>query len=82
VPAGTQSGKLFRLRGKGVKSVRSYSVGDLMCRVMVETPVNLTAEQKALLEQLDESFAKGGDKHNPYAQGWFKKVKRFFEGKQ
>ncbi|MGB1702836.1 MAG: DnaJ C-terminal domain-containing protein, partial [Cycloclasticus sp.] len=52
VPTETQTGKLFRLRGKGVKPVRGGPVGDLLCRVSVETPVNLTAEQKALVEQL------------------------------
>lgn len=81
IPAGTQSGKRFRLRGKGVKSVRSYTTGDLMCRVMVETPVNLSAEQKSMIEAFDESLQTDGDKHNPETQGWFSKVKRFFEGK-
>lgn len=79
IPAETQSGKLFRLRGKGVKSVRSGHVGDLLCRVVVETPVNLTKEQKELVQQLSDSLHTGGDKHNPRAQGWFANVKKFFE---
>ena len=56
VPAETQSGKLFRLRGKGVRSVRSSSLGDLMCRVVVETPVHLSKKQKELLQQFEESM--------------------------
>lgn len=81
IPAGTQSGKLFRLRGKGVKSVRSHGRGDLFCKVMVETPVNLTKEQKERVEELDASILAGGEKHSPNTQNWFAKVKRFFEGK-
>lgn len=80
IPPETQSGKLFRLRGKGVKAVRSNRVGDLLCRVIVETPINLTKEQKDLLEQLSESLNNGGDKHNPQAKSWFNNVKKFFEG--
>ncbi len=57
IPAETQSGKLFRLRGKGVRSVRSRTEGDLYCRIVVETPVNLTAEQRKLLEQFEMTFA-------------------------
>lgn len=80
VPAETQSGKLFRLRGKGVKAVRTSHVGDLLCRVIVETPINLTKEQKEILDQLSASLAKGGEKHNPRAKSWFDNVKKFFEG--
>ncbi|MGD8378025.1 MAG: molecular chaperone DnaJ [Gammaproteobacteria bacterium] len=79
IPAGTQSGRLFRMRGKGVKPVRGGPTGDLKCRVMVETPVNLTPEQKKLLEQLDKSLAKGGDRHSPRASSWLDGVKSFFE---
>jgi len=79
IPAETQSGKLFRLRGKGVKSVRGGPVGDLLCRVMVETPVNLTARQKELLEELRESLDEGGQRHNPRATSWLDGVKKFFE---
>lgn len=79
IPAETQTGKLFRLRGKGVRSVRGGGVGDLMCRVVVETPVNLTRQQKEILSQLDDSFASNGGDHNPRATSWFDGVKRFFE---
>ena len=79
IPAGTQSGKTFRLRGKGVITVRDPRKGDLFARVLVETPVNLTAEQKSVLERFDQSLRAGGDKHNPRAGGWLDSVKRFFE---
>jgi molecular chaperone DnaJ len=79
IPAETQSGKLFRLRGKGVKGLRSSTMGDLMCRVMVETPINLTAAQKDLLKQLETSLAADPGKHNPKANNWFNQVKRFFQ---
>jgi len=79
VPAGTQTGKMFRMRGKGVKPVRGGPVGDLICRVVVETPVNLTDRQKELLRELDESLTSGGKHHNPNATGWLDGVKSFFE---
>ncbi|HWM30020.1 MAG TPA: molecular chaperone DnaJ [Woeseiaceae bacterium] len=79
VPAGTQSGKVFRLRGKGVITVRDKRPGDLFARVVVETPVSLTEEQKVLLRKLDESINAGGEKHNPRAKGWIETVKRFFD---
>ena len=80
VPEGTQTGGHFRLRGKGVKSVRSSTVGDLMCRVVVETPVKLTSRQKELLGEF-EAALKGGDEsaHAPRAASWFNGVRRFFE---
>ena len=77
IPAETQSGKVFRLRGKGVKSVRGGGVGDLLCRVLVETPVNLTSMQKDLLRQFDQSMQNG--KNNPQAKGWMDKVRTFFD---
>ncbi|MEM8817308.1 MAG: molecular chaperone DnaJ [Pseudomonadota bacterium] len=70
VPAGTQSGKTFRLRGKGVVTVRDPRKGDLFAQVQVETPVSLTTEQKDLLEQFEKSLKAGGGKHNPRAGGW------------
>ncbi len=73
----TQTGKMFRLRGKGVKSVRSGSVGDLMCKVVIETPVNLSPKQREMLEEFDASL--GGGKHRPKEQGFFDGVKRFFD---
>jgi molecular chaperone DnaJ len=79
VPAGTQSGKIFRLRGKGVVTVRDSRQGDLFAQVAVETPINLTSEQEELLEQFQTSVKAGGDKHSPRADGWLDTVKRFFD---
>ncbi len=79
IPAETQTGKVFRLRGKGVKSVRSQMKGDLLCKIEVETPINLTAKQKKLLEQFEAAVAKGGEKHSPQQHGWGNKTKSFFE---
>ncbi len=79
VPHETQTGKLFRLRGKGVKSVRGTSIGDLLCRVIVETPVNLSAQQKELLTEFDQTLVDGADKHNPRATSWWDGVKKFFD---
>ena len=78
IPEGTQHGKQFRLRGKGIKGVRSSAPGDLYCHIVVETPVKLTEHQRKLLKELDESLKKGGGKHNPSNQGWADKLKRFF----
>jgi len=77
VPPETQSGSLFRLRGKGVRSVRDSGVGDLFCRLQVETPVSLTSEQKEKLRAFEESIKSG--RHNPRARSWFAGVKEFFE---
>ena len=80
IPAGTQSGKLFRLRGKGVKNVRNAGfVGDLYCEVNVETPVNLTKRQKELLQELENSISEGGSKHNPENSSWSDKIRSFFD---
>jgi molecular chaperone DnaJ len=79
VPPETQSGKQFRVTGKGVKSVHGGGVGDLLCRVVVETPINLTKEQKQLLRQFDESTQAGGTRHSPQAHSWLDGVKGFFE---
>lgn len=76
VPAETQTGKLFKLRGKGVTPVRGGGVGDLLCRVVVETPVNLTGKQKELLKEF-QSTMKGG-KYSPKQSNWFDGVKKFF----
>ena len=78
IPEGTQSGKIFRLRGRGIKGVRSAIAGDLYCHVNVETPVKLTEHQRKLLKELDDSFTKGGTKHSPHDKGWFEKAKAFF----
>jgi len=78
IPAETQSGKVFRLRGKGIKGVRSHVHGDLLCHVVVETPVNLTERQKELLRELEEISQGDSANHNPKAQSWMDKVKDFF----
>jgi molecular chaperone DnaJ len=79
IPAETQSGKAFRLRGKGITGVRSQVHGDLMCHVVVETPVNLTARQRELLLELDAIDQQEAGKHNPRAKSWMEKVKEFFQ---
>ena len=78
IPAETQSGKVFRLRGKGIKGVRSQTHGDLLCHVVVETPVNLTERQKELLREFEAISEGDSDRHNPRAKGWMDKVKAFF----
>jgi molecular chaperone DnaJ len=78
IPSESQTGKVFRLRGKGIKSVRGSQIGDLLCRISIETPVNLTKEQQDLLTQFNASLEKGGDKHSPKSKSWFKGVKDFF----
>jgi molecular chaperone DnaJ len=79
IPPGTQTGKMFRVRGKGVKPVRGGLVGDLICRVTVETPVNLTERQKGLLREFEESVREGGSRHNPQSHSWLDRVKSFFD---
>ena len=78
IPEGTQAGKTFRLRGKGIKGVRSSYPGDLYCHVVVETPVKLTEHQRKLLKELDEALKKGGARHSPNEQSWSDKLKSFF----
>lgn len=80
IPAETQTGKLFRLRAKGVAPVRGGAAGDLMCRVVVETPVNLNKRQKELLQEFQGSLdASGNKKHAPQKHSWFEGVKSFFD---
>jgi len=79
IPPETQTGKSFRLRGKGVKQVRGGAVGDLLCKVKVETPVQLTKEQKALVQKLGESLSSGGKHHSPQEHTWIDGVKNFFD---
>ncbi len=79
VPAGTQSGKIFRLRGKGVKPVREQTPGDLYCSVEVETPVRLSAEQKALLRKFEDSLQRSEKQHGPRAGSWAEAMRQFFE---
>jgi len=78
MPEGTQTGKQFRLRGKGIKGVRGSYPGDLYCHITVETPVKLSEHQRKLLKELDESFKKGGSKHSPTGDSWTDRLKNFF----
>ena len=80
IPEGTQAGKQFRLRGKGIKGVRSSYPGDLYCHVSIETPVKLTEHQRKLLKDLEESLKKGGAKHSPTGSSWTDRLKSFFSG--
>lgn len=79
VSAETQTGKTMRLRGKGIKSVRGYAQGDLLCKVVVETPINLSKEQKDYFTKLKASLDAGKHTHSPKASSWFDGVKKFFE---
>jgi molecular chaperone DnaJ len=78
IPPGTQAGQMFRLRGKGIRGVRSSGHGDLICHASVETPVNLTPRQRELLLELEAINEKGAGRHNPRAKSWMEKVKEFF----
>ena len=78
IPAETQTGKLFRVRGKGVTSARGGYAGDLICKVIIETPVSLNEEQKELLRKLEESL-EGKGQHRPKHEGFFDGVKNFFD---
>ncbi len=80
IPEETQTGKLFRLRGKGVAPVRGGATGDLMCRVLVETPSDLNARQKELLQEFEQTLHEGGARHRPQESTWLDGVKKFFEG--
>ena len=79
IPEGTQTGKQFRLRGKGVAPVRGGAPGDLLCRVVLETPVNLTKRQRELLGELRDTLQAEGSNQSPRAKSWFEGVKNFFE---
>ncbi|KAA1195307.1 MULTISPECIES: molecular chaperone DnaJ [Photorhabdus] len=80
IPAETQTGKMFRMKGKGVKSVRGGVQGDLLCRVVVETPVKLNERQKELLRELGESLGgTGGETNSPRSKSFFDGVKKFFD---
>ncbi|MCL1050932.1 molecular chaperone DnaJ [Shewanella abyssi] len=79
IPTETQTGRMFRMRGKGVKSVRSHAVGDLLCKVVMETPVNLNERQKALLVEFEATLTGQSKKHSPKADGFFDGVKKFFQ---
>jgi molecular chaperone DnaJ len=79
LPEGTQHGKTFRLRGKGIKGVRSSYPGDLYCHVSVETPIKLTEHQRKLMKELDDAFRKAGDRHSPTTKTWSDRVKDLFK---
>lgn len=79
IPAETQSGSLFRLRGKGVKPVRGGATGDLLCRIKIETPVKLSGKQKDLLREFEKSIEQDGKQHSPQSASWMDRVKRFFD---
>ncbi|WP_343126636.1 molecular chaperone DnaJ [Buchnera aphidicola] len=80
IPHETQSGKLFRIRGKGIRSVRNGILGDLFCKIIVETPVNLNLSQKKLLYKLGKSFGElKGKSNSPKSKRFFNSVKRFFD---
>jgi molecular chaperone DnaJ len=79
IPSETQSGRVFRLRGKGIHGVRSRATGDLLCHVVVETPVNLTDRQKELLREFESISQSEPERHNPRAKTWMDKVREFFE---
>ena len=78
IPEGTQAGKQFRLRGKGIKGVRASYPGDLYCHIAVETPVKLTEHQRKLLRELEDSLKKGGARHSPSGESWTDRLKNFF----
>ena len=78
IPQETQSSRLFRIKGKGVKQVRGGPVGDLLCRVNVETPIKLSNKQKAILKDFEESISKDG-KHSPQNTTWLDSVKKFVD---
>ncbi|CAL1240140.1 molecular chaperone DnaJ [Candidatus Methylocalor cossyra] len=79
IPPETQTGRLFRMRGKGVRPVRGGPPGDLLCRVRIETPVRLNKEQIELIQKLDQSLSGGGSHHSPQTHSWLDGVKQFFD---
>jgi len=80
ISAETQTGRMFRMRGKGVKSVRSHSVGDLMCKVIIETPVKLSSKQRELLKEFENSLCSSSSKkHKPKSEGFLNSLKTFFD---
>jgi molecular chaperone DnaJ len=79
VPPESQSGRVFRLRGKGIQPARGGQQGDLFCRVVIETPVKLSTEQRELLQKFDESLRHDGNRHAPRQKSFLEGVKRFFK---
>ncbi|MES2205345.1 MAG: molecular chaperone DnaJ [Pseudomonadota bacterium] len=81
IPAETQTGQMFRLKGKGIRGLRGHEIGDLYCHVQIETPVNLTERQRELLQEFEAIGLENTDKEqNPKASSWMNKVKDFFTG--
>ena len=78
IPPETQTGQVFRLRGKGIRPVRGSVTGDLYCHVAVETPIKLTPRQRELLREFESINDKDPGAHNPRAKSWMDKVKDFF----
>jgi len=79
IPSETQSGKVFRLKGKGITSYRDTRIGDLYCKLQIETPVNLNSKQESLLKQFEESINSSSKNHRPHKSSWKKSVKQFFD---
>ena len=79
IPSETQSGKVFRLKGKGITSYRDTRIGNLYCKLQIETPVNLDSKQKSLLKQFEESINSSSKNHRPHKSSWKKNVKQFFD---
>jgi len=79
IPSETQSGKQFRLRGKGIKALRGSHTGDLICKVVVETPINLSEDQKQALKAFDELLKNDSKNHTPKTKSFFENVKNFFQ---
>jgi molecular chaperone DnaJ len=79
IPAESQTEKVFRLKGKGVKNVRNGNQGNLYCKVVVETPVKLTKQQKELLNKFEFSLKEGGNRHSPRSGSWGDRIKSFFD---
>ena len=77
VPPETQNGRRFRLRGKGIRNLRSQQTGDLFCHVTVEVPVRLSERQKTLIRELDNTLKDA--KHSPQTRSWMDRVKTFFQ---
>jgi len=79
IPAGTQASHVFKMGRRGIKSIRGQARGDLLCHVVLETPVNLNSRQKNLLEQFRDSLSSNGRKQSPQKAKWFDMVKNFFD---
>jgi molecular chaperone DnaJ len=78
VPSESQSERVFRLKGKGVRNVRSSAIGDLFCKIKIETPVNLSRKQRELLRDFDDMLRAGGERHSPRESSWSDRLKSFF----